>query len=109
MRRAAAAHGSLTGGRRASMNPAWMRAIVAATLALMVVLAAGVPHEHVRGHGAAECIACAVGQGDVAHDETPDLAPATVVTVALVAEPGAAPVSGAPLGSIPGQSPPAGV
>ena len=85
-----------------------MRALVAAVLALMVVLAAGVPHEHVRGHGAADCIACAVGQGDAARDENPDVAPATVVFAASAAEPGAAPVSGAPLGAIPGQSPPAG-
>ncbi len=83
-----------------------MRAFVAATLALMVVLAAGVPHEHVRGHGAADCIACAVGQGDAARDETPDVAPATVVLAASPPQPGAAPVSGAPLGAIPGQSPP---
>ncbi len=90
------------------MHPAWMRALVAATLALMVVLAAAVPHEHLRGHGAADCIACAVGQGDAAHDETPDVAPATEVVAAAPEEPGAAPVSGAPLGAIPGQSPPAG-
>ncbi len=83
-----------------------MRAIVAATLALLVVLAAGVPHEHVR-HGASECIACAVGQGGVAHDETPDVAPAVVVVAAPQLEPRQAPVSGAPLGAIPGQSPPA--
>ncbi len=85
-----------------------MRAIVAATLALLVVLAAGVPHEHVRSHAVASCIACAVGQGNAAHDETPDVAPATVITAAPVREPGPAPVSGAPLGAIPGQSPPAG-
>ena len=90
------------------MHPGWMRALVAATLALMVVLAAGVPHEHLRGHGAADCIACAVGQGDAAHDHTPDVAPATVIAAAPVAEPGPAPISGAPLGAIPGQSPPAG-
>ncbi len=86
-----------------------MRAIVAATLALLVAVAALVPHEHVRAHTASECIACAVGPTDVAHDETPDVAPARVVWSAPVAEPGLAPVSGAPLGAVPGQSPPAGV
>jgi hypothetical protein len=90
------------------MHPGWMRALVAATLALMVVLAAGVPHDHVRGHGATDCIACAVGQGDAARDETPDVAPATVVATTSPSRPAAAPVSGAPLGAIPGQSPPAG-
>jgi hypothetical protein len=82
-----------------------MRAIVAATLALLVLVAAGVPHEHVH-HGAEDCIACAVGQGSVAQDETPDVAPATVVLAAPVLEPGPAPVSGAPIGAVPGQSPP---
>ncbi len=86
-----------------------MRALLAATLAVLVVLAAAVPHEHLRTHGAADCIACAVGQGDAARDETPDVAPATVISAAPAAEPQAAPVSGAPLGAIPGQSPPAGV
>jgi hypothetical protein len=85
-----------------------MRALVAATLALMVVLAAGAPHEHLRGHGAADCIACAVGQGDAACDQTPDVAPAAVVSSPPPSEPGTDPVSGAPLGAIPGQSPPAG-
>ncbi len=84
-----------------------MRAIVAATLALLVLVAAGVPHEHAT-HGSSECIACAVGQGTAAHDETPDVAPAGAVLAAVEAEPGPAPVSGAPLGAIPGQSPPAG-
>ncbi len=86
-----------------------MRAIVAASLALLVAVAAALPHEHVRAHVGADCIACAVGQTDVAHDETPDVAPATVVRAAPVSAPGAPPVSGAPLGAIPGQSPPAGV
>ncbi len=90
------------------MHSGWMRALVAATLALMVVLAAGVPHEHLRGHGAPDCIACAVAQGDAADDPTPDVAPAIWVAAAPVAEPGPSPICGAPLGAIPGQSPPAG-
>ncbi len=90
------------------MHPGRMRAILAAGLALLVAVAASEPHQHVRStHGASECIACAVGQGDAAHDETPDVAPATSVQGAPAAEPGPAPVSGAPLGAIPGQSPPA--
>ncbi len=85
-----------------------MRALLAATLALLVLAAAGVPHEHVHASAAHECIACAVGQGDAAHDETPDVAPVAVVEAAPVDEPGPAPVTGAPAGAIPGQSPPAG-
>ncbi len=83
-----------------------MRALVAAGLALLFVLASGVPHEHVRANAADQCIACAVGQGSAAHHETPDVAPATVVEAAPSPEPGPAPVSGAPLGAVPGQSPP---
>ena len=90
------------------MHPGRMRAIVAATLALLVAVAAGVPHAHVRTHGAEDCIACAAGQGNAAHDETPDVAPTAGVSAAPALEPGLAPVSGAPLGAIPGQSPPAG-
>jgi hypothetical protein len=84
-----------------------MRAIAAATLALLVLVAAGVPHEHVA-HAAASCIACAVGQGSAAQDETPEVAPTVVVLAADPLEPAPSPVSGAPLGAIPGQSPPAG-
>jgi hypothetical protein len=85
-----------------------MRALVATTLALLVLAAAAVPHEHVRAHAAGECIACAVGQGDAARAATPDVAPVAVVEAAPVVEPGPAPVTGAPAGAIPGQSPPAG-
>ncbi len=84
-----------------------MRAILAAALALLVLVAAGAPHEHAR-HGASECVACAVGHGTAARDETPDVAPAAVVLAAPELAPGPAPVHGAPLGAIPGQSPPAG-
>ncbi len=89
------------------MHAGPMRALVAATLALLVLAAAGVPHEHVRAHAADECIACAVGQGDAARVETPDLAPVAVVEAAPAEQPGPAPVTGAPAGAIPGQSPPA--
>jgi hypothetical protein len=85
-----------------------MRAILAAALALLVLLGEGVPHEHARTHGAEGCIACAVGQGSAARDETPDVAPAAAVSAAPAVDPGPAPVAGAPLGAIPGQSPPAG-
>jgi hypothetical protein len=90
------------------MDAGPMRALVAATLVLLVVLAAGVPHEHVRAHDAADCIACAVGQGDAARVEAPDVAPPALVVAVPMAEPGPSPVAGAPIGAIPGQSPPAG-
>ncbi len=88
------------------MHRGRMRAIVAASLAVLFVLAAGVPHAHVVAHDAHQCLACAVGQGSAAHEQTPDVAPAAFVAAAPQADPGLAPVSGAPLGAVPGQSPP---
>jgi hypothetical protein len=83
-----------------------MRALVAAGLALFLLLTAAAPHVHV--HGTQECVGCVVRHGDVARDETPDVAPLTFVAGAPELEPGVAPVYGAPLGAIPGQSPPVG-
>jgi hypothetical protein len=82
-----------------------MRAFLAAGLALFLVLTAAAPHVHV--HGAEECSVCVVRHGDAARDETPDVAPLTVVGDAPEVELGLPPVFGAPQGAIPGQSPPA--
>jgi hypothetical protein len=84
-----------------------MRALVAAVLALGLVVVAAIPHGHPAGHGGAECTACAARHGDVARSETPEVAPRVEYAEPVVAEPGHAPVTGAPLGAIPGQSPPA--
>jgi hypothetical protein len=84
-----------------------MRALVAAALALGLVIVAAVPHCHPAGHARADCTACVARHGDVAQSETPDLAPQVQHVDRVFAEPGAAPVTGAPLGAIPGQSPPA--
>jgi hypothetical protein len=84
-----------------------MRAIVAAVLALGLAVMAAVPHGHPAGHAKSDCAVCVARQGDVARDETPDVAPLVQHAERVVAEPGLAPVTGAPLGAIPGQSPPA--
>ena len=81
-----------------------MRALLAAALALGLVLAAAVPHGHAASHG--ECAVCVARQGDVARSETPDLEPGALLPDAVPQPPAASPVSGAPLGAIPGQSPP---
>lgn len=83
-----------------------MRALLAAILAIGLVVTAAVPHVHPAGHGAGECAVCVARHGNVAHGETPDVAPRVQLTEAVVVEPGVAPVTGAPLGAIPGQSPP---
>lgn len=83
-----------------------MRAIVAAGLALFLVLTAAAPHVHTGPHGREDCAVCVARNADVARPANPDVAPVPVVTEAPPPEPGLAPVSGAPLGAIPGQSPP---
>jgi hypothetical protein len=89
------------------MLPA-MRALVAVVLAVGLVVMAGVPHGHASGHGAGDCALCIARQGDVARSETPDVSPAVLHAEPVAAGPGIAPVTGAPLGAVPGQSPPAG-
>jgi hypothetical protein len=85
-----------------------MRALLAAALALSLLLAAAAPHVHLGVHGAEECAACLVrGGSDVARCQTPDVAPRVAQGVEVVLAPRLAPVSGAPLGAVPGQSPPA--
>jgi hypothetical protein len=83
-----------------------MRAVLATALSLYLALAALAPHVHVGPHGAEDCAVCVARGGEVATCRTPDLAPAAVVAGQAVLAPGLAPVTGAPLGAIPGQSPP---
>lgn len=84
-----------------------MRALLAAALAIGLLVIGVVPHAHLTGHTGEECALCVARHGDVAQPETPDLTPGVPNVEAVVAEPVQAPVAGAPLGAIPGQSPPA--
>ncbi len=87
-----------------------MRAFVAASLAAYLALAALVPHVHHDDAGAGASHPCAVCQSRTAAEvtarTTPDLAPSPVPVGAVLLAPGLPPVTGAPLGAIPGQSPP---
>ncbi|HEY6099900.1 MAG TPA: hypothetical protein VIW03_10750 [Anaeromyxobacter sp.] len=83
-----------------------MRALVAAFLALGLVLTVAVPHVHAAGHGGSECAVCVARHGDVARSETPDLAPQVLHAEPVQMRPAFGPVTGAPLGAVPGQSPP---
>lgn len=83
-----------------------LRTVVAAGLALFLVFTAGAPHAHEGPHGAGHCAVCVARHADVPRDETPDLAPAPTLAVGVQLPPGLEPVTGAPLGAIPGQSPP---
>lgn len=90
-----------------------MRALLAACLALALALAVGLgaaSHAHGSGedHGPTRCAVCAVRAADLPAGALPDPAaddaPAGEVAVSRPAVP---PVTGAPQGAIPGQSPPA--
>jgi hypothetical protein len=84
-----------------------MRALVAAGLALVLLVAAAGPHVHTAAHGSESCAVCVARHADVPSTATPDLAPVAIVTEAPQLAPARPPVSGAPLGAVPGQSPPA--
>jgi hypothetical protein len=83
-----------------------MRPAVAAALALFLLVTAAGPHVHTGPHGREDCAVCVVRNADVARTATPDVAPVAFVAGDPPPSPGLPPVSGAPLGAIPGQSPP---
>ncbi|MBI5070792.1 MAG: hypothetical protein HZB56_21430 [Deltaproteobacteria bacterium] len=83
-----------------------MRVFLAIAAAVLVALGAAAPHHHAAGQGTQECQACLTRTGEEARSAVPDLTPRAVVVEAVVAAPGLPPVTGAPLGAIPGQSPP---
>jgi hypothetical protein len=84
-----------------------MRAVLATALALTIALSAAAPHLHVGVHGAEECAVCVVrAGGDVARPQTPDVAPLDLPAGEVAQAPAQPATSGAPLGAIPGQSPP---
>jgi hypothetical protein len=83
-----------------------MRALIAAGLAVLLALSAAAPHVHTGAQGVQDCVACVARNADVARNETPELAPLSSFTREAPLSPGLPPVTGAPLGAIPGQSPP---
>jgi hypothetical protein len=84
-----------------------MRAALAAALALLVLLGALAPHVHAGPRGDHDCVVCTVRGAEEARSETPDVAPVARAEGLAPHRPGLAPVTGAPLGAVPGQSPPA--
>lgn len=92
----------------ANRIPAIVRHAVAIALAVLVALAATAPHVHASDAlGNHACAACLASQAEGAESATPEVAPQALPPEELVLEPGLAPISGAPLGAVPGQSPPA--
>lgn len=83
-----------------------MRTLVAALMAAIVLALAWAPHVHEGPQGDHGCAACLVRGAEAAPSELPDLAPRQAIRLAPAAAPITAEPDGAPLGAIPGQSPP---
>ena len=83
-----------------------MRAVAAIILSAVLVAMAGAPHVHKGVRGDHDCPACLARTVDAARTETPDLAPQPARFLGVVFAPIEIVPAGAPLGAIPGQSPP---
>jgi hypothetical protein len=83
-----------------------VRAVLALAVAVLVASGAVASHAHAGPSGTHGCQACVAGSGEEAGSASPDLAPLPRVAEVPPAPPGPAPVFGAPLGAVPGQSPP---
>ncbi len=85
-----------------------MRALLASVLALILVAAVAVPHVHPHATaGGEECTLCTVRHAAPPASAEPEVAPIAHLEGAVAEDPGLPPVHGAPLGAVPGQSPPA--
>jgi hypothetical protein len=83
-----------------------MRALLALGLALALAAASPATHVHAGAQGDEACAVCLARSGDAATSATPDVAPRVVPVGTPACARGRPPVAGAPLGAIPGQSPP---
>jgi hypothetical protein len=89
--------------------PALLRTCLAAALAALVALAAARPHVHEGaspGHPDAPCALCQLRAAEPVQAPATDVASPAVAALDLASPPGLPPVTGAPLGATPGQSPP---
>lgn len=94
-------------GPRLAMTLRPVRALLAAA-AIVLLLATGfAPHAHAGALGRHACAACVTAGAEEAVSASPDVAPRQLVVANLQRIPRAPPVTGAPLGAVPGQSPPA--
>jgi hypothetical protein len=83
-----------------------MRALLAAGLVLLLALGAAAPHDHAGASDSEGCAACLLRSADVPDAPAPELAAGIAPEGPAAPAPGLPPLSGAPLGAIPGQSPP---
>lgn len=84
-----------------------MRAALAVLVALALLAGVVAPHAHAAPRAPDECPACVLRHAAAPPAEPPDVAPRVHELDAPSRAPGLPPVAGAPLGAIPGQSPPA--
>jgi hypothetical protein len=83
-----------------------VRSVLALALAVLVLGSALAPHTHESRLGRHACLACALASADEARSETPATEPEKVSLTPPVELAQGSPLSGAPLGAVPGQSPP---
>jgi len=82
-----------------------MRALVAAALVVALLAAVAGPHVHPhRGHD--DCAVCVLRNADAPSADVPDVVPVVLAAGDATCAPDRPPVTGAPLGAVPGQSPP---
>jgi hypothetical protein len=85
-----------------------VRLVLACLFALYVLFVAALPHGHEEAaHHAHECIACTTAGAEPCPPAQPSVAPPVAMVARIEAAPQTFTPSGAPLGAIPGQSPPA--
>ena len=83
-----------------------MRLLVAIATAAVLLSGVAAPHHHAASGGVHECVACTVGGALEARDATPRLSEPPPARLAVATGPATDPVTGFPLGAVPGQSPP---
>jgi len=86
-----------------------LRALLAAGLAAFLAASAAQAHVHDADsarHHDAPCAVCQLRSAEPADPAVPDAVPRVVCASDVVLLPGLPPVTGAPQGAIPGQSPP---
>ena len=93
--------------RRRRVDTRVVRGLLALSSALLVLVSATVPHIHDSALGSHACLACVAAGGEEAAPTSPDVASRAVFAAPLAEVAPEPPVTGAPLGAVPGQSPPA--
>jgi hypothetical protein len=87
-------------------NYAAVRTALAIIIAVFVLLGAVAPHEHATPLGTHACAACIAAGAEEACVAAIDVAPRPVFASEVRDTASPAPAAGAPLGAVPGQSPP---